>query len=760
MTAEVFPRLTATASTPVAVPDGRVSAGAAWPLGATADAAGINFAVFGGSAEQVYVCLFDPSGRQELRRVALPECTDEIWHGHIAGIGAGQLYGLRAHGPYEPERGHRYNANKLLVDPYARALSGTLRWSDALYGYRTVSPRADLSFDRRDSAAGMPKGIVTSEQFDWQGDRPPRVPWSATVIYETHLRGLTMRLPGIPEAQRGTAAALGHERTIAYLRALGISAVELLPIHARVDDRPLVDRGLVNYWGYNTLAFFAPEPRYLASGQPAELKAAIRALHAAGIEVLLDVVYNHTAEGSERGPTLSLRGLDNAGYYRLQAENPRVCVNDTGVGNTVNFSHPRVIQLTLDSLRHWVLNYHVDGFRFDLCVTLGREAQGFERGAGFFDALMQDPVLAQVKLISEPWDSGPGGYQLGNQPPGMAEWNDRYRDDVRRFWRGDAGQRGALAARLQGSADVFDHQRRRPWASLNFITAHDGFTLSDWTSYSQKHNEANGEDNRDGSSDNESSNWGVEGPSDDPAIQTRRERVRRAMLATLLFSHGTPMLLGGDEFGRTQQGNNNAYCQDSELTWHDWSLAESPRGRELRAYVARLIALRGELRCLRSDYFQHGLVEPLPQVRDIEWFDENGDTMRQDDWGYWEGRLLCVRRAMRLPDGRGELCLLLINSTGEAHSFQLPQPLYNWILRIDSAEPALAERAVEGIQVNVSGQSVQLLTACLELSGERTLVHAAGDAAVQPEKAPRPTPPSPSVIPSIPGSPSGPLPGV
>ena len=726
-----------------AVLAGTVSAGTPYPLGATADADGVNFAVFAGSAEQVYVCLFDPSGRQEVRRVALPECTDEIWHGHIAGLRVGQLYGLRAHGPYEPERGHRYNANKLLLDPYARSLAGTLRWSDALYGYRMASPRADLSFDRRDSAAGVPKGVVTDEQFDWAGDRAPRVPWSDSVIYEAHLRGLTMRLPDIPAAQRGTAAALGHESTIAHLRELGVTAVELLPIHAMIDDRPLVDRGLVNYWGYNTLGFFAPEPRYLASGQPAELKGAIRALHAAGIEVLLDVVYNHTCEGNERGPTLSFRGLDHAGYYRLQADNARFCINDTGVGNTVNFSHPRIIQLTLDSLRHWVQNYHVDGFRFDLCATLGRETQGFERGSGFFDALMQDPVLAPVKLIAEPWDSGPGGYQLGNHPPGMAEWNDRYRDDVRRFWRGDAGQRGALAARLQGSAEVFDHQRRRPWESLNFITAHDGFTLTDWTSYSQKHNEANGEGNQDGSSENESNNWGVEGPTDDPQISARRERVKRAALATLLFSHGTPMLLGGDEFGRTQHGNNNAYCQDSELSWHDWSLARSAQGLQLRAYVARLIRLRRELRCLRSDYFQHGLIEPLPQVRDIEWFDENGDTMRPEDWGYWEGRLLCLRRAMRAPDGRGELCLLLINSTPDTHAFQLPQPLFNWMLRVDSADPAIAEHAVEGTQVDVAGYSVQLLTARVEQSAERALVHAAGDAAVQPEKAPRPMPPRP-----------------
>ncbi|HEY4975635.1 MAG TPA: glycogen debranching protein GlgX, partial [Steroidobacteraceae bacterium] len=411
---------------------------------------------------------------------------------YVPGVQPGQLYGYRAHGPYEPEQGHRYNANKLLLDPYARAVAGQLRWSDALYGYRISSPRADLSFDRRDSAFAMPKAVVTVDRFEWGDDRPPRTPWADTVIYETHLRGLTMRYGAIPERIRGTAAALGHADVINHLRQLGITAVELLPIHAIVQDRVLIERGLNNYWGYNTLAFLAPEPRYLGDGGPDELKGAIKALHAAGIEVLLDVVYNHTGEGSELGPTLSLRGLDNAAYYRLQPEDPRYGSNLTGCGNTLDFSHPRVIQLTLDSLRHWVHEYRVDGFRFDLSVTLGRDRNGFERSAGFFDALMQDPTLAAVKLIAEPWDIGPDGFQLGNHPGGMAEWNSRFRDDVRRAWRGDSQVRGPLAARLQGSADLFDHDRRRPWASLNFITAHDGFTLQDWVSYNQKHNEANG----------------------------------------------------------------------------------------------------------------------------------------------------------------------------------------------------------------------------------------------------------------------------
>jgi isoamylase len=732
-----------------AIPE-RALVGAPSPLGASWDGSGTNFAVYAGHAEQLQLCLFDASGRVELRRLSFDECTDGVWHGYLPGVGPGQLYGYRAHGPYQPEQGLRYNANKLLLDPYARRITGTLRWSDALFGYRIVSPRADLSFDRRDSAWHMPKGVVCSEQFDWGDDRLPRIPWSDTIIYEAHLRGLTMRLDEVPEAIRGTAAALGHEATIARLQRLGITAIELLPIFSLLHDRPLLDRGLLNYWGYNTLGFFAPEPRYLTDGDPNSLKQAIKALHGAGIEVLLDVVYNHTCEGSERGPTLSMRGLDHSGYYRLQSDNPRYCVNDTGTGNTVNFTHPRVIQLTLDSLRHWVNDYHIDGFRFDLCATLGREQDGFDQGAGFFDALMQDPVLARVKLIAEPWDVGPGGYQLGNHPPGMAEWNDKFRAEVRKFWRGDGGLRGALAARLQGSADVFDHQYRRPWASINFITSHDGFTLQDWASYNQKHNEANGENNQDGANDNDSNNWGVEGPSDDPKVRAHRERATRAMLATLLCSHGTPMLLAGDEFGRTQHGNNNAYCQDSELSWLDWAQAQTPPGKELQAFVARLIALRRELRCLRSPYFQHGQLEPLPAVRDIEWFDENGDTLRQEDWGYWEGRLLCVRRALRLDDGRVELCLLLINNTDAVRAFELPEPLFQWILRVDSADLGVSDRPVEQPKLDVASQSVQLLTCVADAPGTAIALYPLEQSALQPDKAPRPAPPksTPDATPS------------
>ncbi|MGP0057631.1 MAG: glycogen debranching protein GlgX [Steroidobacteraceae bacterium] len=718
-----------------------ITAGAPGPLGAHWDGRGTNFAVFAEHADTVRLCLFDASGRRELRRVALPECSDGVWHGYLPEVAPGQIYGYRAQGPYRPDQGHRFNPNKLLLDPYARRIAGALRWNDALFGYRIGSPRADLSYDRRDSAPFVPKGVIAADSFDWGDDRPPRIPWSDSVIYEAHLRGLTMRLQDIPEPLRGTAAALGHERTIAHLRGLGVTALELLPIFSFVHDRPLVERSLVNYWGYNTLGYFAPEPAYLSDGDPAELKTAIKALHAAGIEVLLDVVYNHTCEGSERGPTLSLRGLDNAIYYRLQADNARYCVNDTGCGNTVNFSHRRVIQLTLDSLRHWVDEYHIDGFRFDLGVTLGRELHGFDPGAGFFDALMQDPTLSRVKLISEPWDIGPGGFQLGNHPAGMAEWNARYRDDVRKFWRGDSGLRGALAARLQGSADLFDHERRRPWASINFITAHDGFTLMDLVSYNQKHNEANGEDNRDGDSQNASNNWGVEGPTDDAQVLGQRERVARAMLATLLFSHGTPMLLGGDEFGRTQHGNNNAYCQDSPLSWYDWRLAQSPAGQAHVAFVTRLIGLRRELTSLRCRYFQHGQLEPLAQVRDIEWFDENGDTMRPEDWQTWEGWQLCVRRAQRLDDRQTELCLLLANNTNDDQIFQLPQPLFAWRMRVDTADLSMVDQPIDQGTVRVAAQSVQLLSAVVEGCAGEALLHTPADTQMQPENVPQPTPP-------------------
>jgi isoamylase len=711
----------------------RPEIGLAHPLGATCDGEGTNFAVYAGNAEEIDLCLFDAAGRHEVQRYPLTECTDGVWHGYLSGVLEGQLYGYRAHGPYEPTQGHRYNVNKLLIDPYARKLGGALRWSDALFGYRLHSPRADLSFDRRDSAFAMPKAVVTVDRFDWGDDRHPRTPWRYTSIYELHVKGFTRLLSAVRERDRGSFAALGHPAAIDYLKSLNITAVELLPIHAFVDDRMLLDRGLCNYWGYNTLAFFAPEPRYLSDGSLNQVKTAIRNLHAAGIEVILDVVFNHTAEGSELGPTLSLRGLDNASYYRLVGDNPRHCINDTGCGNTVNFSHPRVIQLAMDSLRYWVQHYHVDGFRFDLGVTLGREPQGFDRSSGFFDALMQDPTLAAGKLISEPWDTGPGGYQLGNHPAGMAEWNGAFRDDLRKFWRGDPGMRSTLAARLQGSADLFDHDGRRPWESINFVTSHDGFTLADWASYNDKHNDANGEENRDGDNNNNSNNWGAEGPTDDSAIRQTRERVTAAMLTTLLFSDGTPMITAGDEIGRSQNGNNNAYCQDNELSWFSWDQAKSEAAQRLRTFVARLIRLRREYRSLRSSYFQHGRVEPWSKVRDIEWFDEKGKAMRSEDWQFGEGRLLSVRRAVRLDQERTEVSLLLINNTAEVHAFEFPLPALPWVLRLDSAHPDSQPHEQQATLVEVRARSVQLLTAVVRAEGAPVAVHSEEDQAIEPE---------------------------
>jgi glycogen operon protein len=692
--------------------DSAIEAGAPYPLGASSDGAGTNFAVFSDHAVAIDVCLFDRHGRRETARHRLPECTDGIWHGYVRGVVPGDLYGLRADGPYEPQAGHRFNPHKLLLDPYARQLAGTLRWTDALYGYRLNSPRADLSFDRRDSAAAMPKAVVVDDAYNWHGDVAPNVPWERTVIYETHVRGITRQLEGVELADRASFRGLANPWLVEHLVRLGVTTIELMPVHAFLQDRRLVEQGLRNYWGYNTLAFFAPEPTYLSSGQLAEVKDAVRALHRAGIEVVLDVVYNHTCEGNELGPTLSLRGLDNASYYRLSPDNPRHCIDDTGTGNTLDCSHPRVIQLIADSLRHWVEAYHVDGFRFDLGVTLGREHDGFHPDAGLFDVLRQDPVLGQAKLVFEPWDIGPGGYQLGAHPPGFAEWNGRFRDDVRRFWKGEAGQRGNLAHAIQGSAGLFDHQHRRPWASVNFVTAHDGFTLADLVSYEHKHNEANGEENRDGHDDNASTNWGVEGPTDDPAISGLRARVQRAFLATLAFSLGTPMLLGGDEFGRSQGGNNNAYCQDNPVSWYDWSLAATDAGREQIAYVQRLFALRRRHAGLRAGHFLHGEREVVPGLPELAWFDEQAKELDDEDWAYAEARLLVARRVVAGEDGQPECLLLLFNGSGDARDFSLPPPALAWQLLLDSADPAREPAALpQDAALAVEAHSVCLLLA-------------------------------------------------
>jgi glycogen operon protein len=616
-------------------------------------------------------------------------------------------------GPYNPQAGHRFNPHKLLLDPYAHHITGSLRWSDALFGYRVNSPRGDLSLDRRDSGPGMLKAVVADDVFNWGDDRPPAVPWSDTVIYEAHLRGLTMLRDDIRPNERGTFAALANQRVIDHLRRIGVTAIELLPIHAFVQDRHLVEKGLRNYWGYNTIGFFAIEPRYLSENARNEMRVAVRRLHAAGIEVILDVVYNHTAEGNELGPTLCFRGLDNASYYRLVQDNPRHCVNDTGTGNTLNLSHPRVLQMVMDSLRYWVTSFHVDGFRFDLGVTLGREPYGFDPGAGFFDAVRQDPVLSRVKLISEPWDVGPGGYQLGHHPPGFSEWNDRFRDCTRRFWRGDPGQRPEFAGRLVGSGDLFDHNGRRPWASINYVASHDGFTLADVVSYAQRHNEANGEDNNDGHGENFSANWGAEGPTEDEAILEKRGRVQRAMLATVMFALGTPMLLAGDEFGRTQRGNNNAYCQDNDISWIDWTLLDAPHGKALSDFVAKLVSIRKQHEALRSTYFPHGRYEVAPGLSDIGWFNEKGEGVPEESWKNPEHKLMVLRRAVKNADGTVSVVALFLNPTPEDRVFLLPPPLAVGRVLLDSARPQAPDCDVIDRKVDVMAHSTVLLHARL-----------------------------------------------
>ncbi len=681
------------------------------PLGAHWDGLGVNFAVFSAHATQVDLCLFDAAGRREVARLPLPECTDEVFHGYLPEARPGLVYGYRAHGPYQPDQGHRFNPNKLLLDPYARQLQGSLRWTDALYGHRLGAQRADLSFDRRDSAAAMPKSVVVDDAFNWGDDRAPMVPWDRTVIYETHLRGLTILRDDLVPRERGTFAALADPPVIEHLQKLGITAVELLPVQAFCQDRFLVEKGLRNYWGYSPLSYFAPEPAYLSSGALDEIRVAIRRLHAAGIEVILDVVYNHTCEAGLLGPTLSWRGLDNASYYRMNPDDPREHIDETGCGNTLNLSHPRVLQMVMDSLRHWATAFRVDGFRFDLCTTLGREAHGFDAGSGFFDAIRQDPLLSRLKLIAEPWDIGPGGYQLGHHPPGFSEWNDRFRDGVRRFWRGDDGMRPDLAARLTGSGDLFERRRRRSWASVNFLAAHDGFTLEDLVSYERRHNEVNREDNRDGHGENFSANWGAEGPTDDPLIRDTRDRLKRAMLVTLFASHGTPMLLGGDEFGRTQRGNNNAYCQDNEISWLDWRLAGSEAGIELAQFIGRAAALRRRHPTLRSPSFLHGRTEPLPGIADIAWFDADGHPLTPEAWNAPQGRTLALRRAGPAEEGGVEVTLLLLNAGATPVDVVLPPPALHWTLLLNSAQPRAEEAAVNGPVLTLAARSACLLAA-------------------------------------------------
>ena len=656
--------------------------GRASPLGATWDGQGVNFALYSQHAERVELCLFDDTARHELQRIALPERSDHVWHGYLPQARPGQAYGYRVHGPYQPEAGHRFNANKLVIDPYARDLVGQARWGDALYGYRIGDRRADLSFDRRDSAALMPKCRVLETAFTWGDDRPPSLAWQDTVIYELHVRGFTMSHPDVPPRLRGTYAGLACPVVIDHLKRLGVTTVELLPVHSYLNDHRLAQLGLHNYWGYNTLGFFAPEPRYAArhgaSNAPAEFKAMVRTLHAAGIGVILDVVYNHTCEGNALGPTMALRGIDNAAYYVLDAQDRRHYEDMTGCGNTVNVAHPRVLQLVLDSLRYWVQDMHVDGFRFDLAPALARQGGHFAKDGAFFAAIAQDPVLSQVKLIAEPWDLGPGGYQVGNFPAGWSEWNDRYRDGVRGFWKGDAGLAGDLAHRLAGSQELFGWSDKKPHASINFVTAHDGFTLADLVAYNDKHNEANGEHNRDGSSHNLSWNCGIEGVTDDVAIASLRRRQQRNLLATLLLSQGVPMLLAGDEYAHTQQGNNNAYCQDNPIGWIDWQ--RTPQREAMLAFTQRLIALRRAHPSFRRLAFFKGEALRTDQGRDVTWLRADGAEMAAADWddvhmrtvGMWMPGAAIAEHGVRCEPVLDDDFFLLLHAGPEPIEFMLP----------------------------------------------------------------------------------------
>jgi isoamylase len=663
---------------PTARKAARVREGHPFPLGATWTGRGVNFALFSAHATKVELCLFDDAGKRELERIELPEYTDEVWHGFLPDARPGTIYGYRVHGPYDPAHGHRFNAHKLLLDPYARAVVGQFEQHSSLFGYK-METTDDLSFDTRDSAAHMPKCRVIDPAFTWGDDRRPRMPWERTVVYELHVRGYTKLHPAVPGPLRGTFRGLTEPEVLSHLTDLGVTAVELLPIHTFVNDSYLLDKGLTNYWGYNTISFFAPARRYASVPDFAfaEFKEMVARLHDAGIEVILDVVYNHTAEGNELGATLSFKGIDNASYYRLLPDQPRYYINDTGTGNTLNLSHPRVLQMVNDSLRYWVEEMHIDGFRFDLGTILAREPYGFDEGGGFLDSCRQDPVLSSVKLITEPWDCGPGGYQVGRFPPGWAEWNDRFRDGVRSFWKGDDGTLPDFASRITASANLFNRRGRKPWASVNFVTAHDGFTLNDLVSYNDKHNEQNGEDNRDGSSNNRSWNHGAEGPSDDAEIIALRERQKRNMLATLLFSQGTPMLLGGDEFGRTQAGNNNAYCQDNETSWVNWD--HDAAGKALTRFTQRLTRLRREYPVLRQSRFLDGAWNETLGLKDVTWLTPAGPEMTPAHWQDGLARSLGI-----LLDGRAQksgiqrrgsetTLLLLVNAHHDVVLFTLPE---------------------------------------------------------------------------------------
>jgi glycogen operon protein len=661
----------------------KTSVGYPYPLGATWMGNGVNFAIFSEGASSVDLCLFDNlDAPAERVRIPLREQTNQVWHVFLPDARPGQLYGFRVAGPYDPPRGLRFNSSKLLLDPYAKAIAGNVSWSDEMFGYVVGDKSEDLAQDFRDDAWGMPKAIVIDPAFDWQNDQPPRTPLAESIIYEVHVKGFTKLHPHVPEKLRGTYAGLGSPAAIDYLRRLGVTAVELLPVQAHVDDKALIDRGLTNYWGYNTIGFFAPHGDYASSDQMsqqvAEFKTMVRNLHAAGIEVILDVVYNHTGEGNHLGPTLCFRGVDNVSSYRLQTEDPRFYLDFTGIGNSLNVLHPRTLQLVMDSLRYWVGEMHVDGFRFDLATTLARGERGYDKFHAFFKIIQQDPILSQVKLIAEAWDVGDGGYQVGNFPTGWSEWNGKYRDAVRSYWKGDEGKIGEIAYRLTGSPDLYQHDNRQPTATINFVTSHDGYTLNDLVSYNEKHNEANGEDNRDGDSNNLSWNCGVEGPSDVPAIRALRRKQRRNFLATLFLSQGVPMLLGGDEFGRSQNGNNNPYCHDNEVSWFNWHYDEQQE--KLFEFTRRLIALRKAHPVFRRPKFFQGRRVRGNESKDVMWFNPGGSEMSDEEWGSPFVRCLGVLLSGDTSDVvnfdgepvRDETFLLLINAHYEPIPFLLP----------------------------------------------------------------------------------------
>ena len=667
--------------------------GKPYPLGATWDGEGVNFALFSEHAEGVELCIFDSRGRRVLDTIPILWRTDQVWHCYLPEARPGTLYGYRVSGPYDPERGHRFNPNKLLLDPYAKHITGHIRWHDAMFGYRIGHGKSDLIPDKRDSADGMPKCAVIDQAFTWGDDAPLRTPWHETIIYELHVKGFSYQHPEIPRELRGTYSGLASAPAIDYFHSLGITAVELMPIHTFVDDRHLVEKGLRNYWGYNSIGFFAPDMRYSASGNVKDFKTMVKRLHSAGIEVILDVVYNHTAEGNHLGPTLCFRGIDNAAYYRLDSNNPRYYRDYTGCGNTLNMRHPRVLQLIMDSLRYWVLEMHVDGFRFDLASALARELHAVDRLGAFFDIIHQDPVLSQVKLIAEPWDLGEGGYQVGNFPIGWTEWNGRYRDSVRAYWKGDGGIIGELAYRLTGSSDLYEHGGRRPYASINFVTCHDGFTLHDLVSYQTKRNDANLEDNRDGESNNINWNCGTEGPTNNLHIRRLREQQKRNFLTTLLLSQGVPMLLAGDEMGRTQLGNNNTYCHDSSLTWIDWSLDRE--ARDLQQFMSLLISLRKQHPAFRRRHFFQGSDIVGVAAKEISWLATSGREMTKREWQQSFARclgLLLAGNAIEDYDERGrpvedDTMIMLLNAHHENIDFSLPsEPQHaRWQVLIDTS---------------------------------------------------------------------------